>query len=328
MTGNRMSAFDEIDNGHPMPRWRARLAAWSAVAMAQGAMRWLCASVALGTLIACAGWRANWAPRWLALRAGQAEHEARQKELFELRTRVAAMAAGRRQRDTLAADVSALDQALLHPGPVDALLAELHRSALRHGLRLSVLRTQAGTSPVRSSAGRARPFIQTPLIVRAHGRFPQVLAWLDDVAGQRGAVTLQRFSLRAASEGGLLILDAVAVAHGKVALLPITADDETEGPARGAFVADDPFATTRLRASRFGPDNLTMVGVLRDSRRRYGIVDDNGRIRHLQVGDGLGPRDGRVLTIEDDAVSWRERSGEGAGQWIDRTLRMDAARLH
>lgn len=326
-----MSAFDEIDNGHPMARWRAGLAAWIAVATAQGAMRWLCVSVALGTIIACAGWRASWAPRLTALRSGHAEYDARHQELSELRTRVAAMAAGQRQRDTLAGDVSALEQALLHPGPIDALLAELHRSALRNRLRLSVLRTQAGTSPLRSATGSARPFIQTPLIVRAHGRFAQMLAWLDDVAGQRGAVTLQRLSLRAAGDGESLMLDAVAVAHGQEAPVPMSADDEMAGPGSGGFAADDPFATARLRASRFGSDNLTMVGVLRDSRRRYGIVEDNGRVRHVQVGDVLGPRDGRVLTIEDDAVSWREHggehSGEGAGQWIDRTLRLDAARF-
>lgn len=319
-------AVDEIPDAKPMAPWLARLREWLAAATANGSMQWLAASAALVAAIVGVGWQASWAPRWDALLASGAEHHALKQESTRLQARVAGAPAWQRRRETLAAEAGRLEQALLHAGQTDALLAALHRTALRHGLRLAALRTHAATSPPQPAAARDAPLARLPLVLRAHGRYAQVVAWLADLAEQRGAVTLQRFSLRAAGKGEALILDAVAVAHMEAGPVPTTTGDGAARRDTDRVVAGDPFTPDRLQTLATGSDALAMVGVLRDRRRRYGIVNDNGRIRHVRVGDVLGRHDGRVVRIDDDAMAWRERGDEGAGQWIDRTLRLDAGR--
>lgn len=100
---------------------------------------------------------------------------------------------------------------------------------------------------------------------------------------------------------------------------------EEEQPA---VKADDPqqklYATEILTHNRedlenFELDSLRMVGILEDKNVLWGIVLDNdGVVHRVQVGNYLGRNYGKILNIQEDRIDLREIIKDSQGRWEER----------
>lgn len=92
--------------------------------------------------------------------------------------------------------------------------------------------------------------------------------------------------------------------------------------------ADDPqqklFATEILTHNQedlenFELDSLRMVGILEDKSILWGIVLDNqGVVHRVQVGNYLGRNFGKILNIQEDKIDLREIIKDSLGRWEER----------
>lgn len=66
-------------------------------------------------------------------------------------------------------------------------------------------------------------------------------------------------------------------------------------------------------------DSLRMVGVLEDKKEMWGIIlDPDGAVHRVQVGNYLGANYGKILNIQEDRIDLREISKDSQGLWEER----------
>ena len=89
-------------------------------------------------------------------------------------------------------------------------------------------------------------------------------------------------------------------------------------------------AAERTRApqwlERFALDQLQLVGQLMQDGQRVALIKAAQRIHQVKVGHYLGPHGGRVLSIEEQALTLREIFQDEAGQWQQRRVVMKLER--
>ena len=85
-------------------------------------------------------------------------------------------------------------------------------------------------------------------------------------------------------------------------------------------------ARTPQWLERYALDQLQMVGQLMQDGQRVALIKAAQRIHQVKVGHYLGPHGGRVLSIEEQALTLREIFQDEAGQWQQRDVVMKLER--
>ncbi|MFB3084100.1 MAG: pilus assembly protein PilP, partial [Gammaproteobacteria bacterium] len=67
-------------------------------------------------------------------------------------------------------------------------------------------------------------------------------------------------------------------------------------------------------------DSLRMVGLLEDTDDQWGIiVDPDGTIHRVKVGNYMGRNIGKITNIYEDRIELREVVQDSQGRWTERT---------
>lgn len=101
-----------------------------------------------------------------------------------------------------------------------------------------------------------------------------------------------------------------------------------EEKKKAVTAVDDPeqrkFTTEILTHNRedleqYELDALRMVGILEDKKILWGIVlDGEGVVHRVQVGNYLGRNYGKILNIQEDRIDLREIVKDSEGRWEER----------
>jgi type IV pilus assembly protein PilP len=76
----------------------------------------------------------------------------------------------------------------------------------------------------------------------------------------------------------------------------------------------------REELEQFELDSLRMVGLLEDTDDQWGIiVDPDGTIHRVKVGNYMGRNIGKITNIYEDRIELREVVQDSQGQWTERT---------
>ncbi|MDR3004869.1 MAG: pilus assembly protein PilP [Acidovorax sp.] len=74
---------------------------------------------------------------------------------------------------------------------------------------------------------------------------------------------------------------------------------------------------------QFPLDAMTMVGSLERQGRRTALLRVDQLLYQVQVGQYLGPHQGRVTQILEDRIALRELIPDEAGAWVERNTTLD-----
>lgn len=76
----------------------------------------------------------------------------------------------------------------------------------------------------------------------------------------------------------------------------------------------------------FQLDSLQMVGSLRRAGKAVAVVQAESQLHQVRVGDHIGPDDGEVTAISDNAIAIIERVQDANGKWQLREGRLELRR--
>ncbi len=178
-------------------------------------------------------------------------------------------------------------------------------------------------------AEKAAPhYVEQAIGLRLIGSYHELGAFLAGLAGLDRIVTSHEFLLRAADEPGQLELDLTARSYRYRPLSGEQVAAEARTPrlpeplAIGDFhyeadASRDPFTPTGARRERdigefgplaaFRPDQLRLVGLLRQENSHSGLVrDPAGAVHRVWVGDALGDgwRVGGISPLGVELIAW------------------------
>ena len=75
----------------------------------------------------------------------------------------------------------------------------------------------------------------------------------------------------------------------------------------------------REELERFELDSLRMVGTIEDQENNWGIIlDPEGTVHRVRVGNYLGANVGKILNIFEDRIELREIVKDSSGKWEER----------
>lgn len=75
----------------------------------------------------------------------------------------------------------------------------------------------------------------------------------------------------------------------------------------------------REELERFELDSLRMVGTIEDAENNWGIIlDPEGTVHRVRVGNYLGANVGKILNIFEDRIELREIVRNSSGKWEER----------
>lgn len=108
--------------------------------------------------------------------------------------------------------------------------------------------------------------------------------------------------------------------QGEVASAPSTAGTTTELGGDGP--KPDPYRR-REALEDFEFDSLDMVGTILVDEQLYGlVVDPDGLLYRVQVGNYMGRNHGRITAVYDDRIEVVELYSDGTGRWREQTARL------
>ncbi|WP_157268461.1 type 4a pilus biogenesis protein PilO [Azohydromonas aeria] len=165
--------------------------------------RALCVLVAL--LAALPAWTLLSAGAEDDLQAARAREPALRQALVERLAQAAQGTPLQRRRQALQDEVAALERDLPPGVELDALLAALHRAALRQGLQVELIRPE----PASGKAGAD----DAPVALRLSGGYHALGAFAAEVAALAPPVTLHELQLGANARDAALTLEATARGH-------------------------------------------------------------------------------------------------------------------
>ena len=99
---------------------------------------------------------------------------------------------------------------------------------------------------------------------------------------------------------------------------PFSMPDDERQTASGSGPRPDP-DRRKEALEEFPLDALDMVGTLGTAGSQIGLImDPDGVIHRVQLGNYMGQNDGRIMSIHEDRIELVELVSDGAGGWIER----------
>ncbi|QBF24695.1 hypothetical protein EXN22_02950 [Pseudomonas tructae] len=143
-----------------------------------------------------------------------------------------------------------------------------------------------------------------PLQLHLRGTFAALVGFFADLAGQPQLVTVHGLSFKP-TDAGLILVELQARSYRPHAMHALAQGPPPE-PAERRIVAAlrNPFVPGAPQASvdvlqRLALEQFEMVGSLASGGTYYALVQAQGRVHRLQVGDGLGRDQGQVIEISE-----------------------------
>ena len=102
---------------------------------------------------------------------------------------------------------------------------------------------------------------------------------------------------------------------GTQKLVPVGAP--TNGKGSALLAAARAHATQELES--YPLDSMAMVGSLQQGGKTHGLVNVEGRLHDVKVGDWMGQNYGQITSITDSQITLRETVQDPTGEWIERT---------
>ncbi|MDD1013971.1 pilus assembly protein PilP [Pseudomonas rubra] len=158
-----------------------------------------------------------------------------------------------------------------------------------------------------------------PLQLRLSGAFSALVAFFTDLAGQSRLVTVHALSLKPV-DAGLVLVELQARSYRPHALHSLEQGPPPE-PAERRIVAAlrNPFAPAAPQAAvdvlqGLALEQFEMVGSLASGGAYYALVQAQGRVYRLQIGDRLGRDEGQVVEVSERQLAVVEQvfvAGQG-----------------
>ena len=168
-------------------------------------------------------------------------------------------------------------------------------------------------------ASPAEHYLERPLQLRLRGTFSDLAGFFADLAAQPRLVTVHGLSLKPA-DAGLVLMELQARTYRHHSLYALAQGLPPEPPERRAVaVLRNPFAPSALQPAadvlqRLALEQFEMVGSLANRSVRYALIQADGLVHRLQVGDRLGRDQGKVVEISERQVDVIEQvfiAGQG-----------------
>lgn len=237
------------------------------------------------------------------------------------------------------------------------VLQDIQRLARQHGIALEVFKPM----PPRTHAQHAELSVQ----VKLQATHTSLLGFLRDLAQLARPVAVSDLHLQAHAEKPWLSMDAkLSVVRlsspqeqaqrkppAAVPTAPIQVAALWPEPHPNSYTTLNPFDAQRLNdwlrqqhpnhepawlaaertrtpqwLERFALDQLQLVGQLMQDGQRVALIKAAQRIHQVKVGHYLGLHQGRVLSIEEQALNLREIFQDETGQWQQRRVVMKLER--
>jgi type IV pilus assembly protein PilP len=100
---------------------------------------------------------------------------------------------------------------------------------------------------------------------------------------------------------------------------PAIADESAEDNGLTEEMEREIKNRNREELEQFELDSLRMVGTIDDENNNWGIVlDPNGVVHRVQVGNYLGANIGKIINIYEDKIDLREIVQDSNGRWEER----------
>ncbi|MGF6593208.1 pilus assembly protein PilP [Pseudomonas sp. 2835] len=184
-------------------------------------------------------------------------------------------------------------------------LAEAHEVAIE---QLQVL-----------EAATAEHYLELPLKLRLRGAYSALGGFFADLAAQPRLITVQGLSLKPA-DAQLLHMELQVRSYQSHSQPQLAQGAQPQTvQRRPVAMLRNPFAPTALAVQadvlqRLALEQLEMVGSLASRGVRYALIQAEGRVHRLQVGDRLGRDQGQVAEIGERQVDVVEQifiAGQG-----------------
>lgn len=190
------------------------------------------------------------------------------------------------------------------------LIAQLASDGFRYGLRFERIDLKD------EHAGEGYRVV--PVHLEVAGTYPMLRRWLDAWLGQLRLLRLERLDMRPVDPASTTLRWQMVVHayQSEMTELPVPAALAHQ-PARvdEPWTGSDPFQAVDPRSARelahLPLEHLEMVGVLARHGQYQAILDANGHLHRIAVGDPLGGEGGRVLSIDAQRLVVGEPAGEG-----------------
>ena len=315
------------------PRY-LRLACAALLAVLLLALAWL---AQLGELVA--RWQAAQA-QTQALRDAHGQAQARANQLPRLRA----------HHSEVAATLASLEQQLPRQQEMAALLSAINQAGLARGLRFELFKPGV-------PAPQAH-YVAMPIAVRVRGGYHAIGAFMADLAYLPRIVTVHDLAISSGKEGQPTLdavlrayrlpdaqeqqaMDNSKPAKGAARaakastppprpLVPFVPRDYSasdlpdpfgaagsERPASAGVAAPDP-RRVREPLESVALAGMAMVGSLRQHGRLDALLQANGRLYRIAAGQYLGPDQGLVTAISEQAIAYREVAQDAGGAWRER----------
>ena len=156
-------------------------------------------------------------------------------------------------------------------------------------------------------ASSAEHYLELPVQLRLRGTFCALAAFVADLAAQPRLVTLHGILLKPV-DARLMHMELQARSYHYRSLHNLAVDGQPEPAERRAVtVLRNPFAPVapQMHADvlqRLALEQFEMVGSLASRGAHYALIQADGRVHRLQVGDRLGRDQGQVVEIGERQV--------------------------
>ncbi|ROL77266.1 pilus assembly protein PilP [Pseudomonas vranovensis] len=168
-------------------------------------------------------------------------------------------------------------------------------------------------------ASTAEHYLELPLKLRLRGAFSALGGFFADLAAQPRLITVQGLSLKPA-DAQLLHMELQVRSYQPHSQAQLAQGAQPQTVQRQpAAMLRNPFAPSALAVQadvlqRLALEQLEMVGSLASRGVRYALIQADGRVHRLQVGDRLGRDQGQVAEIGERHVEVIEQvfvAGQG-----------------
>ncbi|MCX7291756.1 pilus assembly protein PilP [Janthinobacterium sp.] len=310
-------------------------------------VRLACAALAatLAAVLLYAAWLAG---LMAAVQVAQGEEDRLRAAYLSAQARAKLLPQWRAQQRQAGAELALLEQQLPDPQAMAALLTDIDAAGQSRGLQFSLFKPGA--------ARPQAPYVALPIAVQLRGSYHAMGALLADLARLPRIVTVHELALSIGKDR-LLTLDAVLQAYrlpdagerAAQAALPSAAGTPAAVPAwrplaaaapypyEAAALADPfgalpPASAPGQRGSVAGPDPrrvreplesvplpaISMVGSVQQAGRLSALLLAGQRVYRVAVGQYLGPDNGLVTQVSEQALQYRELLQDAGGGWRER----------